>query len=181
MADFVPCGVRCVGRRAGDRTATYCDLGTISFSEGGDARIEGGVGITVDWKRLGPGSADASSRHRVAGRSLPFCGPIDLRLRTVKTPHHLRDGELLVIEVEHRCVELHKRTTLDFSAADSAILVQGKPVVAQAITHPLNIVNLLRIVWEMVNNPMDMPPEFSQTFGDAFAQAPIEEELRRLA
>jgi hypothetical protein len=99
----------------------------------------------------------------------------------VKTPYHLGDGELLVVEVEHRCAELHKRTTLNFSAADAAILMQRKPIVAQAIAHPLNIVNMLRILWKVVDNSMDTPPELSQTFGDAFAQAPIEEELRRLA
>jgi hypothetical protein len=66
---------------------------------------------------------------------------------------HFSDLELLVVQIEHRSVELDEWTALSVSAADATVLI-----------------------YDSVN----VPPELDKASRDALAQAPVEEKFRRL-
>jgi hypothetical protein len=105
---------------------------------------------------------------------------VNLSLGGVEPTDHFSDLELLVVQVEHGCVELDKWPTLSVSAAYAAVLVERVPPPAKTKSHPNFVGGVLGVIWEVVDDEVDQPPKLDQPGRNALAETPVEEELRRL-
>jgi hypothetical protein len=105
---------------------------------------------------------------------------MDLSLAGVKSPDHLGDPELLVVQVEHGCVELDERPTLGVGAADTAVFVERIPPPAKAKSHPHVVGGVLGVIGKVIGDEVDGPPMRDQSGRNALAETAVEEELRRL-
>lgn len=120
-------------------------------------------------------------RYRVASRASCEGAAADLALRVVEAADHFVDLQLLVVEVEHRRVELDQRPALDLPATNSTVFVEREPAVRESVVHPYVVVHVLGIVRKVIDHAVDKPPELPQVCCDPGTQAAVEEELRRPA
>ena len=105
---------------------------------------------------------------------------MDLSLGGVKPTDHCVDLELLVVQVEHGCVELDEWPTLSIRAADTAVLVERIPPPAKTKSHPDFVGRVLGVIGKVVGDEVDQPTKLDQPGRNALAETAVEEELRRL-
>lgn len=129
---------------------------------------------------LRPGSTYAGDRYGITRGATGKRPAVDLWLGVMKTPDHLGDSQLLVVEVEHWRIKLDERTPLDLSPSDAAVFVQRVPPPLEPKAHPYFVIHVLRIIREVICRAVNQPSESTQIRRDVSPQTPIEEEFRRI-